>query len=544
MIKRSFLILILILGVKGLTAQNSFTDIEKIAVFAKVYGFLKYYHPSVASGKFNWDQVFIDELPKMLKNDDTESLSNYYSQWIESLGEVNPCETCNNEKELFEKNFDLSWTQNSTVFNSKVKSQLKFIEENRYQGDLHYVTTQSVGQIRVINEPEYTDFQYPSETYRLLGFIKYWNIIEYFFPYKHLTDKHWDAVLFESIDKFKTAPDQETYRNAIRELVASLDDSHAQIIFDPSKRNYLPIKLSHIENQAVITGFYNETLAEAANLKVGDVISEINGRALQQDREKFTRFYSGSNPISKAEGYYLYTILRGDVESVEMTIKRGKETVKTSVMRVNRKDLLAETKKEIIKSKVINDDIGYMDMANIKAQDVSAILDNLRNKKAIIIDIRNYPEFIYMPISRYLNSSRKAFATTYRPYLKYPGKFLPPRTISTRGTSNNYKGKVIILVNSETVSRAEFTAMAFQTADNTITVGSQTTGADGDVLGFNYLGGYLTTMSGNGIEYPDGTETQRKGVKIDVLVERTIAGVRNGKDEILEKAIAIASKEN
>ena len=33
------------------------------------------------------------------------------------------------------------------------------------------------------------------------------------------------------------------------------------------------------------------------------------------------------------------------------------------------------------------------------------------------------------------------------------------------------------------MSRSEFTAIAFQTADNVITVGNETAGADGDVAG-------------------------------------------------------------
>jgi len=98
------------------------------------------------------------------------------------------------------------------------------------------------------------------------------------------------------------------------------------------------------------------------------------------------------------------------------------------------------------------------------------------------------------------------------------------------------------LVNEESVSRSEFIAMAFQTADNVITVGNQTAGADGDVVVSEYLGGYRTAITGTGILYPDGTETQRKGVKIDVEIKPTINGLREGRDEVLEKAIEIANE--
>jgi C-terminal processing protease CtpA/Prc len=40
-----------------------------------------------------------------------------------------------------------------------------------------------------------------------------------------------------------------------------------------------------------------------------------------------------------------------------------------------------------------------------------------------------------------------------------------------------------------------------------------------------------------GVYYPDGTETQRKGVKIDVVIHPSIKGIKEGRDERLEKAI-------
>ncbi len=91
-----------------------------------------------------------------------------------------------------------------------------------------------------------------------------------------------------------------------------------------------------------------------------------------------------------------------------------------------------------------------------------------------------------------------------------------------------------------TQSHAEFTTMALQTADNVVTVGSQTAGADGNVSTLELGGGIKTSISGIGIFYPDGTETQRKGVKVDVEVYPTIQGLREGRDEVLEKALELA----
>lgn len=69
---------------------------------------------------------------------------------------------------------------------------------------------------------------------------------------------------------------------------------------------------------------------------------------------------------------------------------------------------------------------------------------------------------------------------------------------------------------------------------------SKTFGADGKVSTLELGGGIKITISGIGIFYPDGTETQKKGVKVDVQVHPTIQGLCDGRDEVLEKALELA----
>ena len=46
-------------------------------------------------------------------------------------------------------------------------------------------------------------------------------------------------------------------------------------------------------------------------------------------------------------------------------------------------------------------------------------------------------------------------------------------------------------------------------------------------------------MTGMGVYYPDGRETQRIGMIPDIEVKPTIAGIKAGKDEVLQKAIEL-----
>ena len=64
-----------------------------------------------------------------------------------------------------------------------------------------------------------------------------------------------------------------------------------------------------------------------------------------------------------------------------------------------------------------------------------------------------------------------------------------------------------------------------------------------NVSGISLPGGLQTMISGIGIYYPDGTQTQRVGIVPDVEIEPTINGIKRGKDEVLEKAIEIIKKQ-
>jgi C-terminal processing protease CtpA/Prc len=541
--KTILLIFLTIFSYNFLAAQRTFSETEKLASLGKIYGFLKYYHPEVGKGKFNWDGELIKQLPEVLKSTDKKSLSQIYLNWIESLGKIDNCKKCDSKEQYFDKNFNLTWTQDTTLFSKELSAKLGFIEKNRNQGENYYASNEPVGKIKITNEPDYKDFDYPSEEYRLLGLFKYWNIIEYFYPYKYLTDQNWDSVLKEMIPKIRNAKNQSEYQKTIKELVAKLDDSHAWIAFNETpKYKYLPVKITHIEEKAVISKYYNDSIAKLNNLKLGDIVFKINGKNIETELDKHLKYVSGSNRNFKILKAY-ERIFNGIEETLEMTIERDGqiEIIKVNKYEFSIFDYLKNQRK--IKSKSISETMGYINMSSrFTDKEFDEIFDSFKTKSHVIIDLRAYPEFKYKMFTRYFNTDKRNFAWIYKPDISYPGKFVFDKDVTTGSSKKAFKGKFILIVNEDSLSLSEFTAMAFQTADNIITIGNQTAGADGDLVVFKYLGGFRTAMSGNGILYPDGSESQRKGIKIDVEVKPTIRGIKQGRDEILEKAIEIAKE--
>ena len=55
--------------------SQGLTEIQKLAATCKVWGFLKYYHPKVAKGDFNWDNQLFEILPKIEKANTNDEFS-------------------------------------------------------------------------------------------------------------------------------------------------------------------------------------------------------------------------------------------------------------------------------------------------------------------------------------------------------------------------------------------------------------------------------------------------------------------------------------
>jgi len=98
------------------------------------------------------------------------------------------------------------------------------------------------------------------------------------------------------------------------------------------------------------------------------------------------------------------------------------------------------------------------------------------------------------------------------------------------------------LINEFSQSHAEFMAMKYRCAPNTLVIGSTTAGADGNVSKIVLPGNIYTSFTGLGVYCPDGRKTQKIGIIPDIEVKPTIRGVRSGHDEVLDKAIEFINK--
>ncbi|MFT3701608.1 MAG: S41 family peptidase [Agriterribacter sp.] len=545
--KKAFFILLPCLCFSiAIFAQSDNAETKKIAIFCKVWGFLKYYHPAVASGRLDWDKAFVTRIDSLPAYNSKKSLSNFFVEWINSLEKPAPCKKCQAPvADSLQFNLNNDWLKDTSLFSSELISQFQYIIDNRNIGDNYYVSAAKfVGNTVYDNENPYKDSTFPSPQLRLLGLSRYWNIINYFFPYKYVIGENWDDVLKEMIPKFRHAENTTAYHLAIVELVAKTNDSHAGI-FTPYVSQYfglmsVPFQTKIVDDKAIVVKLYNDSLCKADDIRLGDVFSLINGISIREMLDKQSKYTSASNQAVKYRNES-WTIFNGKTDSVRLQFERDSIVASKTIKRYPRADLTVTWNAGSDTVSILNDNIGYVNMGLLEQSQVESMIKKLQNTKAIIFDVRNYPQGTMYKIAEFLNKDSKPFVKITTPDLSYPGIFNYSKALACgkKNNKNYYKGKVVLLFNELTQSHAEFTLMALQTAPDVIGIGSQTAGADGNVSLITFPGDYQTYMTGIGVYYPDGRPTQRVGIVPDIVVTPTIQGIRAGKDELLDKALQV-----
>ena len=531
--------------------------IENLKTLGLVWGFLKYYHPNIAKGDFNWDYELFRILPKVLNAKNNKEIDATLVEWITNLGIFQEnTQEIENLGEIKMKP-DLDWISNSKFSNELTKLLLSIQNAERTE-DNYYVSIlfDGTGPPSFLNENPYSTMKFPDTGYRVLALYRYWNIIQYYFPYKYLIGEDWKNVLEEFIPKIISSKNETEYTLIILELIGRINDTHAniwggnQVLNNYKGLNYTPINLSFIENKAVVTNFNDDTLGKETGLQIGDVISKINNKSVESIVKENLKYTPASNYPTKLRDIARKTLLVTNDTIINIEYIRD-DKIENKFIKANSSNKAKIWKKEFDNMadtcfKLISPKIAYISNSTLKNSHLPKIWKDIKNTNGLIIDCRFSPH--YAPLDSlcgYLFPKRTAYAKFTQGNIQTPGLF-SDGIIEYSGKDNSifYKGKVIILVNENTQSASEYHVMAYQKAPNVMVVGSTTAAAGGNVSPIFYLPGEIMTMiSGIGVYYANGGETQRIGIIPDIEVKPTIEGIKNGRDELIEKAIDIINEQ-
>lgn len=385
---------------------------------------------------------------------------------------------------------------------------------------------------------------------KILGVVKIWTIVKYFYAYPYRCSVDWNNSLEKYLDLAqKTLTDKEYY-TLIQEMMSVLNDSHSSTfhpsIVDFSNLFVVPIKFDWIENKVIVTAVDTSI---NTNIKVGDEILSIDGVAIPDILQNEQKKISSSNHQSLIAtvinpGYFVGS--QGSI--MKLNIKNGH---KIKVLELPRTTYffqflgIGDTRSL---SKILPNNIGYLNLAFLaNASELESKLRKLQNTNGLIIDLRNsyptsdYGKFLSMlctkpslarlssvPIIEASMADRKQIETSI--YTIYPD------------TSFSYSKKIAVLVDKTMVSRPEDIAIDLKSFSNVVFVGEQTQGTDGEMTKIQLPGGGETSFTGQIVKFGNGDNFQGIGIIPDVEVKRTVKGVVENRDEILEKAIEILNK--
>jgi C-terminal processing protease CtpA/Prc len=448
--------------------------------------------------------------------------------------------------EYFTKNLDLKWIDDSKVFSKTLSKKLDLIKENRYQGKQYYYTSDPY--IKVTNEIKYANFKWTDKNLRLLALYRYWNQMEYFFPYKYKMDEKWDAVLTQMLPRFINPESEKDFVLAMREISIKLNDTHShttsRLMFEGMfGSKFLPINIKIIDKTVIIASLLNDSIAKLDDLVVGDVVTKVDGKTINEIIDAKKNIVEGSNDAAIRRNFNLH-IFSGNTNTVAIEFVRNGKIATKTVKRYAYQDLKVQSPDKK-KWELLEGNIGYIDIKSITATELANVMQQFKNAKAIIFDARLYPQEdnIEEDIARYLYPQNEVYAKVLVPDLTYPGRYIWMESQNTGKINPDYfKGQVIILENENTQSHGEHLVMCLQATPKAVVIGSQTAGADGGVCEYEIIKGFNTKYTGYGMFYPNKKETQRIGIVPDIEVKPTIKGIQEGKDEVLDEAIRFINK--
>lgn len=419
---------------------------------------------------------------------------------------------------------------------------------------------------------------------RLEAFNQVWGTINELYFDQTFNGLDWNKIRLEYTNKLKTIKTDLELHELLQEMINRLNRSHFFIIppeaykeieeaKSESKRKELQkqnseqgvdksaekteetdlsgefdhfglaIDIRILDNQVVITNVEKDSNAEKAGLKRGFVIEKINGISLKDLMFRLQNYNAYSKTLKNQMPGVLLSILEGEENSeIEITYLDDKDAENIKI--IKRQGLQGELVNIIknipaqllrFESKSIDENIGYIKF-NFFAFPVlnkfcSAVSD-LKSKDAIIIDMRGNSGGAFgvlLGISGLLTDKILTVGTQISKNGKNP--------LLIRPMMKNFKGKIIILVDGQSISAAEIFAAAMQENGRAVVIGEKSAG--------EALPSYTKILPTGAIflypianfQTPKGKFLEGKGVEPDFQIPLNRNSLILGTDNQLEAAI-------
>jgi C-terminal processing protease CtpA/Prc len=392
---------------------------------------------------------------------------------------------------------------------------------------------------------------------RLAGVIIAWNVFQHFYPYFDVVNVDWDAVLPDMLRRAAIDDGEEQFLTTMRHLVALLQDGHGNvghpsyytpyalpIVWDWAARepgaDATELVVVHVPGTVLSMPRGVWDAAASSGLRRGDVITAINARPLQDVTRELALEISGSPQWIKAR-------LRDELrkprtpDPVVLTVARedgSKHDIAITPLAIEGYGTPPEPRPEM--STELQSGVHYIDVTRCNDEQFFEAVHAMVGANAVIVDVRGYPGSLGPQSLAYFTDQPMRSAKWNVPVVPYPDR--RDMTFSISGwdvpkAAPHVKAKIAFVTDGRAISYAETYLGIAEHFKLGHIVGEATAGANGNVNGFEIPGGYTIGFTGMKVIRHDDAQHHLHGIRPTVPAVRTVKGIREGRDEVLEAAI-------
>lgn len=555
---KRIIISLLIFSFFGIKLFAQIKNDSALEMVGRTWGFLKYYHPELGQMTINWDSLLVSKLPDDAKTISTSTATDIIEELLHSVGDVPDCSTCN--KEFGEQdaiNLNWSWIKAGKYLRTSQAKQLMRIRDHRQPAPNLYIQDwiKTNGSFR-INE-FVMDAQYDSWSlmkdyrYRLAALFHYWNVIEYFFPYKHSANPDWDLVLRKGLDRFMEAGSAAALQMAMLWLSNQLNDSHANgstssfIVQNLFGNRKLPLDLLIIEDSLVLVrDITSDSLAKKLGIQPGDELVGADGKPIFELFQADAPYVAASHPEAK-NAYLCYYFTVDTQQVTRLGFRRGGKLFEQTVQRYSFQrlaDFQQEVSHSLVRTVGPNKEFLYLSLEKIPSKaELKTFIKGAKKSKGIVLDLRHHGMFrgTAMKLTEIFCPPDAPLAIEFHPDYDYPGSLSNRKMQRAKGNLSKDLAALplVLLVGNNVLSRDEYFIMHLQTHPKSYTIGTPTGGALATLGRVSMPLGFKAHFTQHGMTYPDGTAIFGKGVKLDRRIFLTKESIAQQQDLSLEEAI-------
>ncbi|WP_028100402.1 S41 family peptidase [Pseudoduganella violaceinigra] len=395
----------------------------------------------------------------------------------------------------------------------------------------------------VQRQQAYDQGQFPSKAMRILAAIKLWATIERQYPARDLLGSSWDEALLACIQRMATVEDNLQYAQALQAMLVHLGDNHAWVwsraLSAHRGKADLPLSLAVIENKVIVIGA-DAAHPESGALAAGDEVLAIDGEPVASMMDRLRPQISSATGSGMVHAV-LRRLLSGAPDSLARLTVSGPDGARQVEIRRRILDEELVQRPAGAAMRYLGNDLAYVDLDRLQQAEVPAMFAFIAGRRGVIFDLRGYPHGTAWDIARRLNVKHAAFGPgIHAPFASGLPAPAPQRLSYAQPLRAPdgplFTGKVAVLIDSRTMSQSEHTVQMFESAAPITLIGSRSVGTNGDLRHLVLPGKVTVSFSGLEITHADGRRMQQAGIAPHLEVRPTVAGVRAGRDEVLERA--------